>query len=150
MSIQNIILSSLANLQTDNGDLRGALNQILNIKNGSWVPLIDIFDNKDMLTVHVELPGIHSDIKVRFYNNKLTISGNKQKNNSIITDVSIKNEIGYGKYSRSIILPIYITNKKNVSTLYEDSILCIKVDKKNEESNQFVINIGSENNSVEN
>lgn len=148
MSIQNIILSSLANLHTDDGDLRGALNQILNIKNGSWVPIIDITENKDILTLYVELPGIHTDIKVQFHNNKLTISGNKQKIYST-TDVSIKNEIGYGKYSRNVILPIYIYNKKNVSTTYEDGILFIKINKKNEESNQFVINIGSENKSLD-
>ncbi len=137
--MQDLILSSLSNLQTD-GDLRGALNQILNTTNGTWVPVVDIVDNKDMLIVYIELPGFHKDIKVDFSGDKLTISGTKTKNP---IDTFIKNEIGYGKYSRTIIIPIHITNKKNVITDYENGLLSIKINKKNEELNQFVIKIVS-------
>ena len=136
MSLQDIILSSLANLQTDDGDLRGTLNCLLNT---SWIPFINVVESKDMLIVHVELPGIHNDMKVNFFNNKLTISGNKQKLSTLKTVV--KNEIGFGKYSRTITLPIFMINKKNVITEYENCILSIKINKKNEESNEFDIKI---------
>ena len=145
MSIQDLFLTSLSNLQTDGGDLRGSLNQILNNMNGAWVPAIDIFDSKDMLIVYVELPGYHIDIKVDFSSNKLTISGSKYNNNNnlnISIDTVIKNEIAYGKYSRTILLPIHISNKKNVTTEYKNGLLCIKINKNNEEPNQFVIKIG--------
>lgn len=150
MSVQDIILKSIVNLQADDGDLRGVLNHMINTKNGSWLPLIDIINNPNDLVVYVELPGIHNNIKVDFSGNKLTISGKKQKTCFFGVDSMeniVKNELGYGKYSRSVILPIRIINKKNVSTVYENGILCIKIDKNTEENSQFSIDI---ENSVEN
>ena len=144
MSIQDMILTSLVNLQTDDGDVRGVLNHILNTKNGSWMPLVDMIDCKSDLSIYVELPGIHKNLKVDFSDNKLTISGNKQKSrfetisgNEIMT----KNELGYGKYSRTITLPIRTVNKKHVSTMYDNGILYIKINKNIEHHNQFFIEI---------
>lgn len=140
MSLQDIILTSISNLQTDDGDIRGVLNHLLNTK--SLFPFIDIYDSKDDLTIYVELPGFHTNIKISFLNNKLTISGTKNYIKATTNNI-IKNELSYGNYSRDIILPIYIINKNNVSTKYEKGVLCIKINKNNEQSNKFIIDINT-------
>ena len=147
MSIQDIILSSLSNLQTDDGDIRGVLNHILNIQKGGWVPFIDIIDNTEMYIINVELPGDHDDMKVDFSNNKVTIHGTKHNKHLNMstgnTDIIIKNEISYGRYSRVVIIPFHIKNKKDVTIEYENGVLSIKIIKKYDKSSNFVINVGS-------
>ena len=56
--------------------------------------------------------------------------------------VAIKNEIVYGLFNRSIILPISITDKKNVVMKYKNGMLVITIDKQKEEKNKFNITIG--------
>jgi HSP20 family molecular chaperone IbpA len=83
-SLQEIILGSINNLQTD-GDFRGAVQSIINstVGQGKWHPLVDLIDTKDKVIIYVELPGVErTDIDLEFYTNTLSIKG-KRKNNTI-------------------------------------------------------------------
>jgi HSP20 family molecular chaperone IbpA len=146
MSFQDMILNSLSNLQTD-GDLRGAFQHIINsgIVNdqNSWHPPVDIVDIDSYLYVYIEIPGVKDEsISVEFFNNKLSISGEKIK---IYNEISFKNEIVYGKFNRHISLPMNVTNKENVNLSYNNGILTVVIDKKNEEQNKFTVGISKNN-----
>jgi HSP20 family molecular chaperone IbpA len=146
MSFQDIIFNGLNNLQSD-GDLRGAFQHIINSgvstsDNGGWHPSVDIVDTVDNLYVYMEIPGVKNDsIRVDFFNNRLSISGEKIKKYSTPAE---KNEIVYGKFNRKIRIPICVTNKNNVNTTYSNGVLNIIIDKQKEGENRFSITIGEE------
>lgn len=142
-----MILNSLTNLQSD-GDLRGAFQHIINSgvsgsptdANG-WHPPVDIVDTTNNMYVYVELPGVtENSIGVDFFNNKLSISGEKVKR---YTTPALKNEIVYGRFTRKITLPISVTNKANVHVYYESGVLTLIIDKQKEELNRFHIGVGN-------
>ena len=153
MSIQDLILNSLTNLQS-NDDLRGAFQHIINSGVGQfavgstddqkgWHPSVDIIDTKNNIYVYVELPGIHENsISIDFFNNKLSISGEKIKKHTTHSYTKLcKQEIVYGKFNRELTLPINVTNQKNVTINYENGILTLSIDKKKEEQNRFSMNL---------
>jgi HSP20 family protein len=146
MSFQDMILTSLNNLQSD-GDLRGAFQNIINIgipthDNNGWNPPVDIVDTNNNMYVYIELPGVtKSSIGVDFFNNKLSVTGEKLKR---YTANPLKNEIVYGNFMRKITLPISVTNSGNVNVNYENGVLTLIVDKKKEEENRFHLGVTEE------
>ena len=143
MSFQDFILNGLSSLQKDETDLRGVLQEVLNTSNLKlWFPLIDIINTEDIYYVYVELPGVKEDsILVDFINNNLIISG--EKNKKINEQHYIKNEIGYGKFNRKILLPMNVMDKNNVIIKYENGLLSILIDKKKEKTNTFSMKISN-------
>jgi HSP20 family molecular chaperone IbpA len=143
MTFQDIILNSLNNLQSDD-DLRGAFQHIINSgisvsDQGGWHPSVDIVDTVNNLYIYMELPGVKNDsICVDFFNNRLSISGEKIKKYSTPAE---KNEIVYGKFNRKIRIPICVTNKNNVNTTYSSGVLRIVIDKQKEMGNRFSITL---------
>lgn len=144
MSFQDMIYSSLNNLQSDE-DLRGAFQHIINSgiggsnSNNCWHPPVDIVDTSNNIYVYVELPGVNEEsIGVDFINNKLSISGEKIKKYDVH---STKNEIVYGSFKRNITLPISVTTQDNVNVGYENGVLTLIIDKKKEEENRFHISV---------
>lgn len=145
MSFQDFITN---NLRSD-GDLRGALHHIINAglsqghDRSQWAPAVDIVDTKNNLYIYVELPGVaENSISIDFFNNKLSISGEKIKR---YTAPVSKREIVYGKFDRQIILPISVTNQGNVDVKYENGVLTLMIDKKKEEQNRFRLSLNSVN-----
>ena len=134
MSIVNeAFLSAIKNLNSD-GDLRGAfqhlINSGLNNDKSGWHPVIDIIDTDDALKIIIEIPGVNgNDIIIDFYNNKLEISGNKKKS---YNENSVRKEILYGYFNRVINLPICVTNKDNIKTIFKNGVLHININKKKE------------------
>ena len=100
--------------------------------------LVDIVNEEKILTIYAEIPGIKKDkINIEFFNNKLTISGIKEKN-YFSTQYP---EILYGKFERNVLLPFSITKKESVNVQYDLGVLIIKIDKTIEEKNRFGIKI---------
>jgi HSP20 family protein len=150
MSFQDILLNSLSNLQSD-GDLRGAFQHIINTgvsapgSQGNWHPNVDIVDTKNNLYIYAELPGVdENSISVDFFNNKLSISGNKIKKYSA---PPTQRESTYGKFDRKITIPLSVTNQNNVIVRYNNGVLKLTIDKKKEEQNRFRLGV---NTSMEN
>jgi HSP20 family molecular chaperone IbpA len=145
MSFQDLILTSLNNLQSD-GDLRGAVQHIINsgIDNTVWNPAVDIVDTNNNMYIYIELAGVtKSSIGVDFFNNKLSVTGEKLKR---YTANPLKNEIVYGNFVRKITLPISVTNSDNVNIIYENGVLTLIVDKKKEEENRFHLGVSEKEN----
>ena len=138
MSLQDFIMNGINSMNSPD-DLVGAIQSVMNKNqcNEKWIPRIDMVDDNNKLYLYVECADIEN-ISVDFFNNNLSISGKKIKKYS---GVAIKNEIVYGLFNRSIILPVSITDKKNVVMKYKNGMLVITIDKQKEEKNKFNITI---------
>ena len=138
MSLQDFIMNGINSMNSPD-DLVGAIQSVMNKNqcNEKWIPRIDMVDDNNKLYLYVECADIEN-ISVDFFNNNLSISGKKIKKYS---GVAIKNEIVYGLFNRHIILPISITDKKNVVMKYKNGMLVITIDKQKEEKNKFNITI---------
>jgi HSP20 family protein len=99
---------------------------------------IDIINEEKTIYVYAELPGVSkNDVEVDFFNNKLTISFEKNR----AYNVPQTSEIKYGKFVRTLTLPICITRRETVTVSYKDGILRIKIDKLVEEENKFSVKV---------
>jgi HSP20 family protein len=100
---------------------------------------IDIINEEKTIYIYAEMPGaLKETIYVDFFNNNLTITADKNKTYDAIPETS---ELKYGKYDRSITLPICITKKEAVSISFKDGILKLKINKLVEEENKFSVRL---------
>ena len=148
MSFQEMLLNGLSNIQSE-GDLFGVLQNAINTgsgprTDGRWSPCIDIVDTTNNLYVYIDIPGVsENSISVDFFNNKLSVSGDKIKR---YQSPSIKNEIIYGNFIRCITLPMSVTNQSNVNVTYTNGVLKLVIDKQKEEQNRFTIGVSNSSN----
>lgn len=99
---------------------------------------VDIFNEEKTIYIYAELPGIAKEtIDVDFYNNKLTLSAEKNRP----YDEPEMSEIRYGKFSRTLTLPICVTKKEAVTVSYNNGVLKIRIDKLIEEENKFTVRL---------
>lgn len=100
-----------------------------------WKPLIDLIESDAEFIVATELPGMEKqDIKLNFYDNTLTLSGERKK---IAEEKNyLRIESYYGPFKRSIKIPGDILQNK-ITANYQNGILLVhlpkKQDKKSEE-----------------
>jgi HSP20 family protein len=147
MSNINSVVTNVLNM-LDGGNradftIRDVINTTLGTAgfniNDYWKPNVNICENNEEYRIYVDVPGVNKDtINVDFYNNKMTINGNRA---DLVNINSIRNEIIYGKFERAIILPISVTKKNSVSINLDNGVLLIKINKKQEEQNQFSVSI---------
>ena len=115
-------------------------NTILQLKNNNINPPVDIIEEKNLITIYIDIPGIlTSSIDINFFNNKIEISGERVRKYNTIN--IIKKEIVYGKFQKEIVLPLSITKKESVSHSVSDGVLIILIDKTKEIENKFKLNI---------
>ena len=99
---------------------------------------IDIVNEEKTIYIYVEIPGVSKEnMDIDFYNNKLTISAEKNKPYENPEMAEIK----FGHFERTLTLPICVTRKDAVSVSYNNGILKIKINKLIEEENKFSIKI---------
>jgi HSP20 family protein len=73
---------------------------------GSWMPSVDIFENKDNLVIEAELPGMRrEDVDVSIENNVLTLRGERKFEKKDEGDNYHRVERSYGSFTRSFTLP---------------------------------------------
>lgn len=97
-----------------------------------WSPALDVFDDKDILVVKVELPGLKKDeINLSLHDGVLTISGERQHERDAKEGGTFRSERYFGKFQRSVTLPTAVdANKVNAS--YKDGILTVELAKAEE------------------
>ena len=101
----------------------------------------DIYETTTQIIVLIDIPGIESkDIDIEFCNNLINIKGVRKKD---IKETASKSEICYGKFCKKITLPLSITKKNSVSTNFKNGVLKIIIDKLNESTNKFKVDIDS-------
>ena len=115
-----------------------------NTTGSDWKPMIDLLDNDDEILIYLCLSGVkNSTIDIDILNNRMMISGEREKPYNQ-TDYQLKrSEISYGRFQRVITLPISVTNQGSVSTQFRDGLLMVKIDKRVEQQNRFTVRVNS-------
>ena len=115
----------------------GGTSRVLNSANNRPGKFsVDIVNEEKTIYVYAEIPGLNKEnIDIDFYNNKLTISGEKMRT----YDLPEISEIKFGHFERTLSLPICVTKKDAVSVSYTNGILKVKINKLVEEENKFSV-----------
>ncbi len=101
---------------------------------GSWMPNIDMVDNKDEIVLTAELPGFKKeDIKLSVEDHTITLSGEKK------SEYEEKEKKGnyyrlerrFGSFTRSLELPAPVQGDK-VKAIYKDGVLKVVLPKSEE------------------
>ena len=98
----------------------------------SWEPVVDIRENADAYSVHVELPGVKKEeVRITLQNNTLTIRGEKKQESEQKDANFHRIERSYGAFERSFTLPATVRNDK-VDASFADGVLTILLPKTEE------------------
>ncbi len=99
---------------------------------GMWEPAVDIIDSDEKLIVMVELPGVDKkDVKLSLSENNLIISGEIKRDEEVKKENYYCCERAYGKYARTIPLPVEVDREK-ASAKFKNGIIEINIPKKAE------------------
>jgi HSP20 family protein len=98
----------------------------------TWAPVIDVYEDKNHLTVKAELPGLaRENIAVSLHDGALTISGERKAEQKRAESESYRTERFYGRFQRTVTLPTAVAGDK-VSATYTDGILTVTLPKAEE------------------
>lgn len=98
----------------------------------TWVPDVDIRENKDAYLVEADVPGMDkNDIHISVADNVLTIKGERKREEKKEGDGYTRYERQYGSFERSFDLPGGIDESK-VTAEFKDGVLCVTIPKPEE------------------
>ena len=99
---------------------------------GSWLPLVDVFEDGDGITLKVELPEVDAnDVDIQLEGNALTLRGERKLENADKQERYHRVERSYGAFSRQFTLPSTV-EIGNVTAQSRDGVLRIFLPKKAE------------------
>jgi len=97
-----------------------------------WSPSLDLFEDKDTVTVKAEVPGMKKeDLDVSIEGSTLSICGERREENEQGKGTAHRSERYYGRFYRSIELPSTVDPAK-VKAEYRDGILTVTMPKSEE------------------
>jgi len=97
-----------------------------------WEPNIDIYEDKDKISVKAELPGMKKeDFQVSLDGNTLTVAGERKHEEEHGEGETYRAERFFGRFQRSITLPQQVDPKK-IQATYKDGVLTITLPKSEE------------------
>ncbi len=107
-----------------------------------WTPALDVYEEKDDIVVHAELPGLKKeDIEISLHSGLLSISG-ERKVERTDNGESRRSERYYGRFSRTVTLPSPVDSDK-VQASYKDGVLVVRLPK-TEEAKPRQINVSTD------
>lgn len=96
---------------------------------GTWLPPVDVVEDKDTVRISAELPGIRpEDVKINLENNVLTIRGEKQQQNREEGQRVQRFERLYGSFERSFTVPNSV-DADRIEASYEHGVLTVALPK---------------------
>lgn len=99
---------------------------------GSWMPSVDIYEDKDRLVLEADLPGMNrEDFEISVENNIITLSGDRKFEKKVEGDNYHRVERSYGSFTRSFTLPQTVTTEGAVAE-FENGILRVSLPKREE------------------
>ncbi len=100
---------------------------------GAWSPALDVEENDDGFTLHVELPGTSpDDVEITLEENVLTIQGERRfYNEEQDTSGFRRIERRFGRFHRAVRLPDRVDGDR-VEATFQDGLLEIAVPKAEE------------------
>jgi HSP20 family protein len=97
-----------------------------------WMPVIDMYETNDDLVLNFELPGVpEKDISLSITGDVLTVKGERLFNQRLNDDNYFHMERAYGKFERSIRLPMPVQAGR-VRATYRDGMLEVSLPKAEE------------------
>ena len=94
-----------------------------------WPPAVDVYETKDELVLSAELPGLNEkDIHLSIVGDVLNVRGERQWNQEVKQESYYRGERWYGKFERSLPLPMPVQADK-VTATYRDGVLTITLPK---------------------
>ncbi|SRR5579862_945362 len=117
--------------------LRDQFNQIFeqpdfavgDLLSGGWMPVVDVLEDKDKLTVKAELPGFkREDLDVSVHENNLILSGERKAEEERKDGEFYRSERFYGRFHRVISLPSSVDTEK-ILAKYRDGVLTVTLPK---------------------
>ena len=101
-------------------------------ENAVWMPLTDIYEDKDNYTIKADLPGIKkSDVKISYSDGELSISGERVQELETKDAKCHRVERTFGRYYRSFTLPKEIKEDK-IKAEFKDGQLTVTIPKADE------------------
>jgi HSP20 family protein len=101
-------------------------------ENAVWMPLTDIYEDKDNYRLILDLPGLSkSDVKLSYLNGELKISGERQQQKEEKDGKFHRVERTYGKFFRSFKLPEKV-KEDNIEAEFKDGQLTVVIPKTEE------------------
>ena len=98
----------------------------------TWAPVLDIHETKDELVLNFELPGVtDKDVSLSITGDLLTLKGERTANRDVKDESVYHGERVYGKFERSVQLPMPVQADK-VKATYRDGVLEVKLPKAEE------------------
>ncbi|HPU29408.1 MAG TPA: Hsp20/alpha crystallin family protein [Syntrophorhabdaceae bacterium] len=99
------------------------------IKEGQWVPAVDIHETKKDVVVSFDLPAIDpKDVSISIVEDRLTVKGERKREEEIKEADYYRSERIYGAFQRVIQLPTEVVADKAKAT-YKDGVLRITIPK---------------------
>lgn len=99
---------------------------------GAWAPALDVEEDEDAFTLHVELPGVATDdVEVSLEENVLTIEGERRFYEDRDSDTFRRVERSFGRFHRAVRLPDRVDGAR-VTAMHRDGLLTIEVPKAEE------------------
>ena len=97
-----------------------------------WTPALDLHEDKDTLTVKVELPGMKKeDIEISLHDGSLSISGERKSEKKFEDAEVYRAERFVGRFQRTVTLPAPVAADKTKAE-YRDGVLTITLPKTEE------------------
>jgi HSP20 family protein len=130
------VFDRLTNLRDELERVFGSpLEQFANgsqLLNGGWGPALDVYEDKDNLTVKAELPGMkREEIEVSLHDGALTIWGERKSEKKSEKGEVYRSERFFGRFQRTVTLPSPVAADK-VKAHYKDGILTVTLPKTEE------------------
>jgi HSP20 family protein len=115
-------------------DIQNVMNRLFDFNLGrlstptsSWVPALDIYEDKDHVIVKAEMPGMEEkDIDINLERNTLTIRGEKKFESEVKEEDYFHVERSFGKFQRSLELPSGVDSSA-VKAIYKNGVLEIRL-----------------------
>lgn len=123
----------------------GMLDRLFNDSLGATVsqfsPAVDISEDEKSYEIHLAVPGMKkSDFKIELTNGKLTISGERKKEEKKEGRNFHSIETQYGAFRRSFFIPEDVL-EDSVEASYEDGLLKMTLPKKEKKINKATIEV---------
>lgn len=97
-----------------------------------WSPSLDVYENKETVTVKAELPGMKKeDIEITLHDGMLSISGERKTRDEHKDAEVYRSETFVGRFQRSVGLPAPVSSDK-VKAQYKDGVLTVTLPKTEE------------------
>ena len=95
----------------------------------SFIPALDVYQDKNNVIVETPLSGIDSDkVEISVANDVLTIEGKTEKKSEVDDKKYYRKEIRTGSFHRAVALPVAVSGDKAEAT-YKDGMLKIIIPK---------------------